>query len=337
MKLHYKPQVQLSFMILVIFCLAACNRKPHYQVDTKGIQTEPVTIDRYEEVLFNINPSSLREEIEPYLETYYFFLGDEVDNPLSLQRLYDYITDPMIKELYSDTREIWPDLSGLEASLTQAFLYYRAHFRGISTPRIYTYISGLNHQQPIKYADNHLVIGLDMYLGRDYHYYSKIGIPAYQTMAMDPGYLLPDVIRIIAEDHVNHAASPPKTFLDFMVYEGKLLYFIDCMLPQVHDSLKIRYTTSQLSWMQQNKGRVWSYYLENEFLYDTDRQLINKFTGDAPFTAAFSRESAPKTASWIGWQIVREYMRRNPDISLSDLIEEHDAVKILQESRFRAR
>ncbi len=329
--------VKAFSVLLVVVVATACNQKPHYQANISRIQINPVTIDRYEEVLFNLNPFTLREDIEPHIETFHFFIGDKIDDPASLQSLYDYITDPLIKELYLDTREIWPDLSELEASLTEAFRYYRAHFPGMPIPRVYSYISGLDYHLPIKYSDNHLVIGLDMYLGRGYPKYMSIGIPAYQTIRMDPAYVLPDVMRIMGEKHLQESTAIPETFLDYMIYEGKLLYFMDCMLPKQHDTLKIGYTGAQTLWMQQNRGLAWSYYLENDMLYSTDRQMINKFIGDAPFTAAFSRESAPRTAVWIGWQIVREYMRRNPDVTLPALLVEQDAQKILHESRYRGR
>jgi hypothetical protein len=337
--------IKRSVYIILYVCLVivgvsmftSCTKRPPYQANISRIHVDPVNIDRYEEVLFGINPFALREEIEPHIETFYFFLGDEIDNPEALSALYDYITDPLIKELYLDTSEKWPDLDELEGSLTEAFRYYRAHYHDRPIPRIYSYVSGLNFHQPIKYANNHLVIGLDMYLGFDYPKYRRIGVPAYQVSRMDPAYVLPDVIRKIGEQHLQETTVIPETLLDYMIHEGKLLYFMDCMIPGVIDSLKIGYTADQAKWMLQNRGMVWAYYLANDMLYSSDRQMINKFIGDAPFTSAFSRNSAPKTAAWIGWQIVREYMRRNSDISLPQLIKEPDAAKILHESRYRGR
>ncbi len=329
--------LQACSVLLVVVGATACNHKPPYQANISNIQINPVTIERYEEVLFNINPLTLREDIEPHIDRFHFFIEDKIDDPASLQGLYDYVTDPLIKELYLDTRDIWPDLSELEASLTEAFRYYRSHLPDMPIPKMYSYISGLDYHLPIKYANNHLVIGLDMYLGRGYPKYRRIGIPAYQTIRMDPAYVLPDVMRMMGEKHLQQSTGVPDTFLDYMIYEGKLLYFMDCMLPQQHDTLKIGFTRSHTLWMQQNRGLAWSYYLENEMLYSTDRQMINKFIGDTPFTAAFSRESAPRTAVWIGWQIVREYMRRHPDVSLPELLQEQDAQKILHESRYRGR
>ena len=320
---------------LLVLTSVQCTRKPPYQVDISGVKVEPVTINRYEEVLFSINPFLLREEIDPYIETYYIFLGDEINDSTARRRLYDYITDPFIKELYVDSKEVWDKLRDLEAGLTTAFAYYKAHYPEENTPRVYSYISGLDYHLPVKYADDHLIIGLDLYLGRNYAKYGEIGIPAYKAQRMEPAFVIPDAVLILADKHMQSQAYIPETFLDYMIYEGKRLYFADCMLPSMHDTLKIGYTADQLRWMQRNQTYVWSYYIDNSFLYSSDRLLINKFVGDAPFTSAFSRNSAPRTAVWLGWQIVREYMRRHPEVSLQALLAEQDAQKILQQSRYR--
>lgn len=326
--------------VLLIFCagvLVQCKQKPHYQSDISDVHISPIQVNRYEKVLFSLNPANLREEIDPHLETYNIFLGEEIDNPAAQKSLYDYITDPLIVELYHETMEVWDDLSGLEEALTNAFRYYTHHFPAMGVPGVFSYISGLEHTMPIKYSEGHLIFALDLYLGRDFPKYRQIGIPVYQTFRMDPEFLLIDIMQILGEKHIQAAGFVPETFLDYMIYEGKLHYFLDCMLPEVHDSLKIGYTTSQLEWMQQNRGYVWSFYLENEFLYASDRQTISRFIGDAPFTSAFSRDSAPRTAAWIGWQVVREYMRRHPETGLQGLFQNTDSRQILTESRYRGR
>lgn len=327
----------ISGLLIVLLLFPQCSGDQHYKADLSGIQIEPITISRYEEVLFNIDPENLRHEIAPYIDTYYIFLGEEINDSVSQKQLYDYISDPLIRGLYDETRDIWSDVSDLESSLTNAFRYYKAHFPHAAIPSIYSYVSGLDHQLPIKYFDGHLVIGLDMYMGRDYPRYQQMGVPHYKTLLMDPAYIEADVMRVMAEKHFQEHHFVPETFLDFMIYEGKILYFLDCMLPDMNDTIKIGYSAKQLDWMQSNRAFVWSYYLDNEFLFSTDRLLINKFVGDAPFTAAFSRNSAPRTVAWTGWQIVREYMRRHPQKTLTDLFGQSDSQVILRESRFRGK
>jgi hypothetical protein len=48
-------------------------------------------------------------------------------------------------------------------------------------------------------------------------------------------------------------------------------------------------------------------------------------------------ESPGRTANWIGWQIVKSYMRRNPANTLDDLILEKDAQAILDASKYKPR
>jgi hypothetical protein len=323
--------------VLVLSGITSCQRKPHYEADISDIQAEHVHISRYEEVLFSINPYMLRQEIEPFIEEFEFFLGDGIDEPMGQQQLLAYITDPLLIDLYHDTREVWPSLEELEASFTKAFRFYRAHFPTAEIPRIYSYISGIDYDMPVKFADNHLVIGLDNYLGTDYYNYRRLNIPAYQSQRMKPGYLLTDALRMLAEKHVQAHEPEPETLLDFMIYEGKLSYFLDCLLPHHPDSVKINYSARQQEWMEVNQGQVWIYLLDNELLFSGDLQMIGKFVGDGPFTSPFSRNSAPRAASWVGWQIVREYMRRNPGVTLPALMAEQDSQMILHESRYRGR
>ncbi len=318
----------------------ACSpweREPFFEADISEIHLDTVEISRYEEVLFTANPFILHEELAPHIGEFYFFLGEGIHDPEGRQQLYDYVTDPFIIELYYDSREQWPDLGDLRHSLTKAFRFYRYHFPDESLPRVYTYISGIDYGMPVKYDDGHLVIALDTYLGADYPYYDKLGIPRYRSQWMCPEALLPDVVRMLADKHLGRVSPAPETLLEHMVHEGKRQYFLDCMLPRTPDSLKIKYTGSQLAWLENNEGRVWAYKLDNELLYSTDHDALTRFIRDAPFTAPFGRRSAPRTGVGMGWQIVREYMQRNPGVSLQELIHETDARKILAGARYRPR
>jgi hypothetical protein len=45
----------------------------------------------------------------------------------------------------------------------------------------------------------------------------------------------------------------PPPFSINIISQGKLMYFVDAMLPDMHDSLKIGYTAAQLKWCQNNE------------------------------------------------------------------------------------
>jgi hypothetical protein len=333
-------KVTLITGVLSIIVLLSCcgkGRKPFFQADISGIDKIDVNIGRYEKVLFEADTLNLVKEIEPFIDKFPF-LGNELFTQEGQQQLFEYVTNSLNRILYQDVQEVWPDLDDLERDISEAFRYYRFHFPEEPLPEIYSYISGLNYENPITlFENNTLAVGLDMYLGSDFELYPQMGIAAYRTFKMQPPFVKVDLIKLLADKHLWQLSRVPETFLDFMVYEGKALYFIDCLLPWVNDSLKIGYTGEQLKWFDQNSGLAWSFFLENEMLYSSDRQTIIKFIGEAPFTAPFGRSSPPRTAAFIGWQIVREYMRKNRQVTLPDLLSNTNSQEILKKSGYRPR
>ncbi len=326
--------VILVLVIIAIVYYTGTTRQPPYKADVSDIKMETVEIKRFEELLFNINPFQLHEQIKPHIDEFYFFLGDEIDNPVAQQQLYDYITDPLILDLYDETMLAFPDLDKQEKELTSAFKYYKYHFPEKEIPEIFSYVSGLDVTSPIKYKDDNIAIGLDMYLGEEHEIYEQAGIPKYQVIRRSPKFITRDVMYILGEDLIGNNFKT-RTLLDNMIYEGIKLYFLDCILPDLNDTTKIAYTSEQEAWMEHNKGHVWSYFIDNELLFSAKRQEFSSFITEAPFTSAFTRDSPPRVAIWIGWQIVREYMERNQDVALRELITKTDSEEILSKSRYK--
>lgn len=127
-----------------------------------------------------------------------------------------------------------------------------------------------------------------------------------------------------------------KSLLARMVYNGKIMYLMDLVLPDVADSTKIGYTTKQLEWAKGNESNIWGYFLQENLLYETDYNKIQKYVSVAPFTPGLgeNNESAPKLGIWAGWQIVRKYMENNPDITLAQLMALTDEQKILNGAKY---
>lgn len=327
-----------GLMMMLVLFVTSCStgdRKHFYEADISGIQLDSLQISRYEEVLFSLNPFVLREEIEPYREEFSIFLGQDVGDDAQVRRLFDFITDPFIIDLYLDSKEMWETHDDIERQISEAFRFYSYHFSDHAIPHIFTYISGVDYVNPVKYGGNKLVVGLDTYLGPGYKKYDELAIPRYISRWMRPERMVVDLMRAMAMARMHEFAADPETLLEFMIYHGKRQFLLDCFLPRTHDSLKIAYTAEHLAWMNHFEGYAWTYKIDNDLLYTTDPKTINRFIGEAPFTSVFGNQSAPRTGVYIGWQIVRKYMQRNPDISARELLEESDARKILAGARYR--
>lgn len=328
---------QFLIFLLLIFLFSGCkDEKKKLLVDLSKVEKPTIKINRYEEDLFELDLVNLAEGLERLKGDYKFFLGDNPTDTLSLVQMQGYMSDPLVQDIYQDVVETYPKLEFLESELSKAFHYYRYYFPKAKIPEVYTYISGLDYEAPVKYVeDSLLIIALDMYLGEKYNYYPKVGIPQYKTQGFIKENIVVDCMKAIARSKL-YDVSQNQTLIDYMVYEGKLLFFTDAMLPEVNDSLKIVYNPKQMEWSRQNESKVWSYLIDQDLLYTNDLFKINKMIGDAPFTAVFGNNSAPRIANWIGWQIVRKYMFKQEDMQLEKLFSPKlDGQTLLNKSKYK--
>ena len=121
-----------------------------------------------------------------------------------------------------------------------------------------------------------------------------------------------------------------------MINEGKFLYATDINLPMVSDELKIGYSKEKLNWAEQNENDVWKYFIENELLFSNDASLNSRFIDVAPFSKFYlesDNDSPGRIGVWIGWQIVRSYMKNN-EVTLEQLMS-MESESIYKKSKYK--
>jgi hypothetical protein len=176
-------------------------------------------------------------------------------------------------------------------------------------------------------------IGLDMYLGNKNEFYDRLGIPKYQLRNMFPEKITSDVLGNWANSMFPFNDSVDNV-LSHLIHEGKLMYFLDRLLPDQPDSLKFGYSRDQLNWVRNNEEEMWTYLVENKLVYSNEPMDIRKLISPAPFTAFFNSESPGRAAVWVGYKIVSEYARRNQDADLASIMNENNYQEILRISRY---
>jgi uncharacterized protein YjaZ len=71
-------------------------------------------------------------------------------------------------------------------------------------------------------------------------------------------------------------------------------------------------------------------------LYSVDAKLVPRFLSPAPFSKFYleiDNDSPGQVGAWIGWQIVRSYMKNN-DISINELLNKN-AKEIFEQSKYK--
>lgn len=317
--------------LLSVIALAACSGKSH-RGDAAGIQ-----FDRYEQVMFDTPSDKLTDALRKF--------QSEHDNPLLnihpddqqyMAQLYDFVNDNTVRDIYEITQKRYGNLHWLEKELSSALKKAKSLDDDIDIDHFATFVSGyFDYSQRILTDRNSksLLLSIDQYALGDMEKYSYFGLPLYIVELSDSVFLASDIMAEIARQYRAMPDEKDLTMLDLMVAEGKVLYFLDKVMPRKDDRLKIRYSEEQFKWMQANEGRVWAYFIQNEMLYEKDFSRYHNFFDDAPKTNAF-KDSAPRTTHYIGWQIVRKYME-NTNSTMKELFANTNSQAILQASKYK--
>jgi len=320
----------IFLLLLLIIVFSGCDSKGP---DISKIDIPDVHIKRYDQNLFNLNPLNIGNGLEKLSKDYYIFIGDNYRDTLNIIQIHQYITDPLLLELYNKTQETIESLDILESNLTKAFKYHKYYFPDQSLPTLYSYISGVDTEYPIAIIDTSIIIGIDCFLGKDYLIYQQMRIPAYKAKRMNANYMKTTIMEAFARNEFSPRRGGDQ-LIDKIIEEGKILYYLDKVFPRVHDTLKIGYTKNQFDWCEDNEANIWAFLMENELLFSSDLQKTNKLIQDGPFTSYFSNDSPGRIGHWVGWQIVRSYMDNN-NTTLAELMKMRDNQLILNNSRYK--
>lgn len=330
-----KGIISIVYILFVGLLLQSCDggSSKGPQVDPSLLEKEDVRIHRYGKALFESDTNDFLNEVRNIQNEFYLFLGNNI-NTEALAPLYEYVTDTQLMSISKSVFELYPDLASEEIQLSDAFSRYHYFFPDKIIPVVYTYISDLYYEKPVIVNDSVVIIALDVYLGEDFTRYRSLGLPHYKIRCMTSNNIVIDVMKAMYYYDLD-PVHKQKTLIERMVAAGKLLYYLDAVLPNVPDSLKICYTSNQIKWIEQNKANVWAFLVKNKLFYSTDYKMQTKLIQDGPFTTGFSNESPPRLGIWLGWQIVRKYMARHPNTSIKSLIQNSDAQAIFTQSGYK--
>lgn len=184
--------------------------------------------------------------------------------------------------------------------------------------------------------DQSLFVGLDYYLYPDplVNEFPNDRFPLYKKKNMQSQYLVPNALfNWMSFRYNTYDSIPPEKndFLSSLIYAGKLMYAMDIVLPEVHDTTKMMWSQSEWEWAKENELNIWKEMARQEVMFGTRKEEIYKWFNEAPFTNAgnLPQKSSPQLGLWMGWKIVAAYMEKNPTITLEQLWKERNHQKIL--------
>ena len=336
-----------SILVLVVLLLNACtcNQNKHAAKKIQEVKKSDIhiTISRFEDDLFACNPNQLDVDLPKLQKKYPAFydvfynqilqipsLGDQ---GTQLNYMQEFLLNKYNKGLRDTVKKVFPNLDFLKEDLVVLFTNYKSHFPEKPSPIITTCISEFQIST-FTVADSILGISLDMYLGEKYIYYADIFKQyAFMIPTFDKKYMAIDCANVIATNLVK-APSDKSTLLDKMIAKGKIFYIIENFLPNKEEKDIIKYTDKNWKFSIDNESQIWAYFLRDNLLFDTRFEQF-KYVTEGPTTYGMPNTSPGRVGAWLGWQIVRAYMKENPNKTIKDLIALTDGQKILTASKYK--
>lgn len=290
--------IALSGLILLMF--QSCNGRPEVPID------EIPRIHRYEKALMELDTAHIRSGLEKALPEFEFYLqGADLQDTINLLRIKYFILDPVVRSAYAKIEATYGDMQNLQRETGELFFRIRKLFPEFRNPEIYTYISYYDFANRILYLDSVLSIAIDLYLDDNEKEMNRLGIPRYLSRRLNSRFLLPDIAKVIGASYLS--SNEKNTLLDYMVSDGKTLYFMKEVLPEAEPEEILAYIRDEMLWSRSHEKEVWQYMVQQNLLFETDPLKFRHFVNEGPFNPLL--QGAPSRLSqYMGLQIVERFM-----------------------------
>lgn len=308
--------------LAICFFLLSCEKKNKIEKAVEEIPVE-IKVDRFDKAFFETKP----EDLSQLKQKYPYFFPAGTDDAIWIEKMQH----PQWRELYGEVEKKYADFSTINQEIETLFKHIKFYFPKTKTPKVVTLISEMDYNTKTIYADSLVIVSLELYLGKNHKFYQ---FPEYIKQNFEPTQIVPDIASSFLQTKM--VPDTDKSFLSQMIYLGKELYLKELLLPEYTDAARIGYTPEQIKWCAENEGYIWRYFIDKEMLYSVDAKLIPRFLSPAPFSKfylAIDNDSPGQVGAWIGWQIVRSYMKNN-DVTINELMNKK-AKEIFEQSKYK--
>ena len=291
-----------TVVFLLFAAIFSCKNSSKLEKEISAINID-LTVERFDQLF----ATSSLSDLPALKESYPFLFSKKYPDSVWTLRM----EDPIQALLATAADSVFGDFQTTEAEIKSFYQHFKYYNKSFKTPRIITVLSDVDYRNKVAVTDTIVLIALDTYLGNDHEFYTSFY--DYVKQNLNSTQIAPDLATSYAEQLIYQPNRT--TFLDEMIYFGKQLYLKDLWIPFKKDHEKIGYSISEYEWSDANEYYIWQNFVENELLYETDRKLLGRFIVAAPFSRfnlELDRESPGRLGQYIGWQIVRSYMKNNP-------------------------
>jgi len=346
--MKYSPILFSALVLTLLLFVGSCKTEEKKNLpDVSSINIE-MKWTRFEQELFYIDTIQFKAGLQnlkvkyPEFTDIYFnqILGTGNTKTIpegEMNYLRGFVTYPNIKKLYDTTQIVFAGMKSEKEEFKKAFQYLKHYFPERYIPSVTTFLSEYTIGIFV-YGKGDLGVGLDFFLGPkyDYRYYNgdNSNFSNYLIRTYNKDHLVSKSMYAVIDDITGNKPQQEK-LINFILHEGKKLYVLDQIMPLAQDSVKLEFSKIQLNWLNQNEKNIWAFFTSEKLLYESDYDKIRKYIEPSPNSPGMPAEAPGRVGTWLGYQIVKSFMKNNPQITLNQLIAITDAQQLLEKSRYK--
>lgn len=334
---------KLFFSIGLIALLISCQQKRQ----VPDVSTIPLQLkaERFEQDFFKADTNNLAISFDSLYKKYPNFFTDYLFQILglnpqpdsTLQQAKSFLSSTAYRQVYKDATLQYKNMNDVVDELTLGLKLTKHYFTQYQLPKkLITFVGPIDGIAVVPTNDNNIAIGLQAFLGKDYPPYQSAYVqqtyPTYKTYRFERQYIATNCIK----NNINILFpnnSNGRPLCERMIEEGRRLYVLDALLPYTSDTVKTGYTANQLAECYANEKLIWSFFVQNNLLFEREPTKVTPYVSDGPKTPELSETSPGNIGTFTGWQIVKLWMKKNPSISLQQLMQT-PVMKIFNEANY---
>ena len=300
-------------VMLLVFSIIGCN-DVNYDKD--------IEIIRFEKQFYG----SDEKQLDDLIEKYPYLFPDQFPKSTWVNK----INDPLEIDFYKNSLIEFKGYDFNSKKLKVIFNNAKSILPNFNTPKIITLISKSDFNDRIIYNGPYLFISLNLYFGSNYYE----NIPKYISKNMNKSFIPNDIAFKISERYIK--SKDDRTLLSNMILFGKILYLNKLLNSEEEEYVIFNTTTKKMNWTNENEFEIWSYFVENEYFFNTDIDLRSRFMSLSPyskFNLDIDKKSPGAIGRWLGYKIVNSYMKNNKT-DLKELIN-LDHYTIFNKSKYK--
>ena len=241
----------LLFLILIIIWVF--NPSDH-------ILKADLKVNRFDAEVFSLNQANIIEKTSKWDSVYGEFPDIFISQILTIPNvnkeqyyndLLSFIQHSDMREAYDTTALLYSDISDIVMDLELAFGRFSYAFPEFTIPNITFFFGGFNYS--VATYDNNIAIGLENFLGKNSKFYQYLEDPEYLRFQKQKKFILSNVMEAWFNEHFQKYLGG-RDLLSQMIYKGKMMYFVDYLLPETTLANKFRFSNDQMKWVIKHMG-----------------------------------------------------------------------------------